>query len=45
MDIQTMMLYLNYKNYGSEIYRTDKDGEINIMIHNKQKIKINKFRK
>lgn len=31
------------KKCGAEIYRTDKDGEINIIIYNKQKIKINKL--
>ena len=43
MDIQVRKPLKEYKVYGTKIYRTDKNGEINIEVDKNGKIKIEKF--
>lgn len=43
MDIQTRKFLKEYKTYGAKIYRTDKNGEIDIEVDKNGKIKIEKF--
>ena len=43
MDIQVRKFLKGYKFYGTKIYRTDQNGEINIEVDKNGKIKIEKF--